>query len=559
MVLANVQKSYHCHTMSTYYNLGGHSRTVTTTSPQAQLWFDRGLNWTFGFNHTEAIACFEKALVADPSCVMAHWGICYAIGPNYNYTWPDYPYREKQKAVAVFGAHYSAALKGLDGATPVEQALIRALAARNIAAAEEEDFQPYTEAYAEAMRAVYHAHPTDLDICALTAEALMSRSPWALWNLKSGTPAPDASTAEAMTLMELAFANTPAALRHPGLLHMYIHLMEMSPHPEKALKAGDALTGLVPDAGHLIHMATHIDVLCGQYQNVVTRNAVAWKADQKYLAENGPFTFYTTYMCHNLHFQLYGAMFLGQIGPALQAADFLENLLTPDVIEPAADWIESYYPMRLHALIRFGQWDAIKTYTPPENAELFAFTHAVSAYAKAVACAASGDVAGAEIHRAAFYPAKAAVPETRVLFNNLCSDILNIGTQMLEGELAYRKGDYDLAFDHLRKSVALDDTLPYEEPWGWMQPSRHALGALLLEQGRVAEAEAVYRADLGLDGKLARACQNPDNVWALHGLHECLMKTGQAGEARLIKQRLDIANARADAPIKASCFCRLTH
>lgn len=545
--------------MNTYYNLGGHSRAITTPSPQAQLWFDRGLNWTFGFNHNEAIACFEKALAADPACVMAHWGICYAIGPNYNYTWPDYPYREKQKAVAVFGEHYAAALKGLDGATPMEQALIRALAARNITAAEEEDFQPYTEAYAQAMRIVYRDHPTDLDICALTAEALMSRSPWALWDLQSGAPAQNASTAEAMTLMETAFANDPAAMTHPGLLHMYIHLMEMSPHPEKALKAGDALTGLVPDAGHLQHMATHIDVLCGQYQNVVTRNGVAWKADQKYLAENGPFTFYTTYMCHNLHFQLYGAMFLGQIGPALQAADFLENLLTPDVIEPAADWIESYFPMRLHALIRFGQWDAIKAYVPPENAELFAFTHAVSAYAKAVACAASGDVAQAEIHRAAFYPAKAAVPETRVLFNNLCSDILNIGTQMLEGELAYRKGDYDLAFDHLRKSVELDDTLPYEEPWGWMQPSRHALGALLLEQGRVAEAEAVYRADLGLDGKLARACQNPDNVWALHGLHECLMKTGQVGEARLIKQRLDIANARADAPIKASCFCRLTH
>ncbi|MDR6266292.1 hypothetical protein [Roseobacter sp. N2S] len=545
--------------MNTYYNLGGHSRAITTPSPQAQLWFDRGLNWTFGFNHNEAIACFEKALAADPACVMAHWGICYAIGPNYNYTWPDYPYREKQKAVAVFGEHYAGALKGLDGATPMEQALIRALAARNITAAEEEDFQPYTEAYAQAMRSVYRDHPTDLDICALTAEALMSRSPWALWDLQSGAPAQNASTAEAMTLMETAFANDPAAMTHPGLLHMYIHLMEMSPHPEKALKAGDALTGLVPDAGHLQHMATHIDVLCGQYQNVVTRNGVAWKADQKYLAENGPFTFYTTYMCHNLHFQLYGAMFLGQIGPALQAADFLENLLTPDVIEPAADWIESYFPMRLHALIRFGQWDAIKAYVPPENAELFAFTHAVSAYAKAVACAASGDVAQAEIHRAAFYPAKAAVPETRVLFNNLCSDILNIGTQMLEGELAYRKGDYDLAFDHLRKSVELDDTLPYEEPWGWMQPSRHALGALLLEQGRVAEAEAVYRADLGLDGKLARACQNPDNVWALHGLHECLMKTGQVGEARLIKQRLDIANARADAPIKASCFCRLTH
>ncbi|GGA22715.1 hypothetical protein [Neptunicoccus cionae] len=545
--------------MDSYFDLGAHSRAIATPSEQAQRWFDRGLNWTFGFNHNEAIACFQRALEYDPACVMAHWGICYAIGPNYNYTWPDYPFSEKQKAVALFNQHYAAALAGVEQASPEEQALVRALAARNVEQAEIEDFQPYTESYAQAMREVYQQFPTDLDICALTAEALMGRTPWMLWDLKSGAPAQNASTAEAMTLMETAFANDPVAMIHPGLLHMYIHLMEMSPHPEKALKAGDALTGLVPDAGHLQHMATHIDVLCGEYSNVVLRNRRAWQADQKYLAEHGPFTFYTTYMCHNLHFQLYGAMFLGQIGPALEAADHLETLLTPEVIEPAADWIESYFPMRLHALIRFGQWDAIKAYTPPEDAELFAFTHALTAYAKAVACAASGDVAGAEHHRAAFYPAKAAVPETRVLFNNLCSDILNIGTEMLEGELAYRKGEYDTAFAHLRRSVELDDNLPYEEPWGWMQPSRHALGALLLEQGRVEEAEAVYRADLGLDGKLSRACQNPDNVWALHGLHECLMKTGQAAEAHLIKQRLDIANARADQPIRASCFCRLEH
>ncbi|MBR9863123.1 MAG: hypothetical protein GYB24_06750 [Rhodobacteraceae bacterium] len=545
--------------MNSYYDLGAHSRAVTTSSDQAQLWFDRGLNWTYGFNHNEAIACFQKALESDPDCIMAHWGICYAIGPNYNYTWPDFPYREKQNAVDMFNRHYAAALAGVEQATPEEKALVRALAARNIEQAEIEDFQPYTEAYAEAMRGVYRQFPTDLDICALTAEALMGRTPWMLWNLQTGAPAENASTAEAMTLMETAFANDPAAMAHPGLLHMYIHLMEMSPHPEKALKAGDALTVLVPDAGHLQHMATHIDVLCGEYGNVVARNKRAWQADQKYLAEHGPFTFYTTYMCHNLHFQLYGAMFLGQIGPALEAAEHLENLLTREVIEPVADWKESYFPMRLHALIRFGQWDAIKAYTPPADAELYAYTHAVSAYAKAVACAASGDVAGAEQHRAAFYPAKAAVPETRLLFNNLCSDLLNIGAEMLEGELAYRKGEYDKAFAHLRRSVELDDTLPYAEPWGWMQPSRHALGALLLEQGRVEEAEAVYRADLGLDGKLARACQNPDNVWALHGLHECLMKTGQVAEARLIKQRLDIANARADRPIRASCFCRLEH
>jgi tetratricopeptide (TPR) repeat protein len=155
--------------------------------------------------------------------------------------------------------------------------------------------------------------------------------------------------------------------------------------------------------------------------------------------------------------------------------------------------------------------------------------------------------------------AKAAVPETRMLFNNTCIDILNIAEEMLEGELSYRQGEHDIAFAHLRRSVELDDTIPYDEPWAWMQPARHALGALLLEQGRTEEAKAVYRADLGLDDTLSRASQHPDNVWALHGLHECLMARGESVEAGLIKQRLDIANARADVPINASCFCRLEH
>lgn len=545
--------------MTEYFDLGSHTRTVTTSSPDAQIWFDRGLNWVYGFNHNEAIECFKKALNHDPACVMAHWGICYAIGPNYNYTWPDYPFREKQKAVAVFADHYAQGIQHLDRTTDAERALFTAVGARNIEDPEIEDFQPFTDAYADAMRRVYHDHPTDLDICALTAEALMGRTPWQLWDLPTGLPKEGADTVEAMTLMETAFANDPAAMAHPGLLHMYIHLSEMSPHPEKALKAGDALNGLVPDAGHLHHMGTHVDVLCGDYHNVVARNAQAWAADQKFLAKKGPFEFYTTYMCHNLHFLVYGAMFLGQMGPALAAASDMEALLTEDVMEPGADWLESFYPMRYHALIRFGKWDEILALTPPPNVEIYAYTHAVDAYAKGVACAASGRIARAEQFRTQFYALRDRVPESRMLLNNTCLDVLRIAAEMLEGELVYRKGDYDTAFAHLRHSVMLDDTMPYEEPWGWMQPTRHALGALLLEQGHVEEAEAVYRADLGLDGKLARACQNPDNVWSLHGLHECLVKTGQGAEAHLVKQRLDIANARADEPINASCACRLTH
>ncbi|MDH5505227.1 MAG: hypothetical protein OEY98_14520, partial [Acidimicrobiia bacterium] len=355
----------------------------------------------------------------------------------------------------------------------------------------------------------------------------------------------------------IGFDRLDGAWTHPGLLHMYIHLMEMSPHPERALRAGDRLYGLVPDAGHLQHMATHIDVLCGDYQSVLERNDAAIVADEKYLARSGSMNFYTIYRCHNYHFKIYGAMFLGQYAPAIRAARDLAAGLTPDILEPLADWLEAFVAMDQHVLIRFGKWDEILTQSLPQDRELYSVTTALMHYAKGVAHAATGDTEAAESERQAFLLAKAAVPDTRLLFNNTCDDILEIASAMLDGEIAYRKGEFEAAFDHLRRSVQLDDTLPYDEPWGWMQPTRHALGALLLEQGHTDESEAVYRADLGFDGVLSRASQHPDNVWALHGLHECLVLRGAHAEAALVKQRLDLANARADVPIEASCFCRL--
>jgi tetratricopeptide (TPR) repeat protein len=180
-------------------------------------------------------------------------------------------------------------------------------------------------------------------------------------------------------------------------------------------------------------------------------------------------------------------------------------------------------------------------------------------YAKAIAYATTGDMAAADAEQQRFEAAVQHVPGTRYVFNNTCLDILAVAAEMMKGELEYRKGNFDEAFAHLRNSVALDDNLPYDEPWAWMQPTRHALGALLLEQGRVEEAEAVYRADLGLDDTLSRACQHPDNVWSLHGFHECLLRLGKTDEARMAKLRLDLAAARADVPIQSSCFCRLTH
>ena len=544
--------------MSDYYDLGDYSRSISTTSPDAQLWFDRGLIWNYAYHHEEAVECFKKSLEYDPACVMAYWGIAYASGPNYNKQWGDFEDDEKETCLTAVHEAVANAKNHLDNATAIEKGLIDALDKRYPDDASIEDFGPWNDAFANAMREVYQQHPNDMDIATIFAESIMNRTPWKLWDLPTGKPAAGADTLEAIEVLETAFDKLAdqGSNKHPGLLHMYLHLMEMSPHPEKALNAGDSLSELVPDAGHLLHMATHVDVLCGDYQNVVLRNHKAIQADQKYLARSGPMNFYTIYRCHNYHFKIYGAMFLGQKQAALETADELANTVSGGVLDLMADWVEAFYPMKQHVLIRFGMWGEIKAQALPEDKSLYAVTTALIHYAKTVACAATGDIPGAEAARNDFRAAKAAVPETRMLFNNTCIDILGVAEAMLEGELSYRKGDFDEAFAYLRHSVELDDNLPYDEPWGWMQPTRHALGALLLEQKKIEEAQVVYRADLGFDGTLARACQHPNNVWSLHGMHECLLRLGRADEASLLKPQLDIALARADVEIKYSCYCR---
>lgn len=539
-----------------YFDLGSHSMTITANSRDAQTWFDRGLIWVFAYNHEEAITCFENALDADPDCAMAHWGIAYAVGPNYNKPWETFEDDEKPDCITRARAAIASAATLGDRAGDVEKALIAAVAFRYPDDASVEEYAPWNDAYANAMRDVYREHSDDLNVCSLFAEAIMNRTPWQLWDLPTGKPAEGAGTVEAVTVLETAFNELDGAWQHPGLLHMYIHLMEMSPQPEKALRHGDVLSTLVPDAGHLLHMPTHIDVLCGDYQNVVSRNQTAIIADGKFLERRGGDNFYTVYRCHNYHFRIYGAMFLGQPSIALSTADDLIDTMPEDFLRSLADWFEGFVPMKQHVLVRFGRWEDILAQQLPEDAELYCVTTAMMHYARTVALANTGKIAEAEEERDAFVAARDRVPETRMLFNNTCLDILKIAEQMLLGELEYHKGNHDKAFEHLRQSVAIDDAMPYDEPWGWMQPTRHALGALLLEQDQYEEAEAVYRADLGLDKTLSRACQHPGNVWSLHGLHECLVHRGETAEAQQVKLQLDKAVARAEVPIRASCYCR---
>ncbi len=546
--------------MMDYFDMGAFSRAVTTQSEDAQIWFDRGINWVYGYNHMEAVACFQKALEHDPDCAMAHWGVAYAAGPNYNLPWRLMDPNGQAQALAMAYDATQIALEKAPNATEVEQALIRALPARYPEREPIPDMRPWDQAYTNAMREVYEAHPDDLEVRTIFVEAIMNETPWRMWDLQTGGVADGAGTVEAREVLEGALENIPATWEHPGMLHLYVHLMEMSPFPELALRAGDKLRDLSPDAGHLIHMPTHIDVLCGNYRDVVVYNQKASVADRKFLAKEGPLNLYAAYRTHNYHFAIYGAMFMGQYQPAIDAAQELIDTTPEELLgvttPPMADFIEGYIPMKQHVLIRFGKWQEIVDQPLPENQDLYCSTTAMMLYAKSVAHSAMGQVAEAEKAKEAFLAAKEKVPESRRVHNNTVVDLLEIAEEMLNGELEYRRGNYDTAFAHLRKSVDLDDALPYDEPWGWMQPARHALGALLMEQGHFEEAEAVYRADLGLDKTLSRACQHPGNIWSLHGLHECLSRRGESAESLHIKQQLDQALARADVKVHASCYCR---
>ena len=533
----------------TYFDLGPYSRKVTTSSPDAQLWFDRGLNWLFGFNHGEAIKCFQKAIEYDPACAMAYWGVSYAAGPNYNLPWHRYDPKGRQMALEASYDAMQGALEHVDGVSDLEQAMIRALTARYPQRQTVDDMGAWDAAYTVEMRKIHQANPDDLEVRSVFAESIMNETPWKMWDLPSGQPAEGAGTEEAIAVLEQAFDTIPAAWDHPGLLHLYVHLMEMSPFPQRALRAGDRLREIVPDSGHLIHMPTHIDVLCGHYRDVLVYNQRALGPDRRFLAYSDDPGVYLIYVIHNFHFAIYGAMFLGQYTPAIEAAEELIATVPEAALRiespPMADFLEAYLTMKQHVLVRFGKWREIIAQGLPEDRELYCSNVAMMHYSKAVAHSALGEVTEAEDERALFLEAKTRVPDSRRVHNNLVIDLLAVGEAMLEGELEYRKGNFDVAFDDLRRAVELDDNLPYDEPWGWMQPTRHALGALLIEQGHFEEAEAVYRADLGLDGTLSRACQHPENVWSLHGLHECLVHRGEKVESAIIKQRLDLALASA--------------
>ena len=549
------------------YNLGSYSRWVTNNSQAALDSFNKGLIWIYAFDLEMAGRCFREAIEQDDNCTMAWWGLAYSSGIYYNKPWHRMQKDELAQKLQITYQTSRTAAKKTDHITPVETMLVNALQARyqSPTPVNESNYHQWDDDYAAEMRLVYTAYPNDDDICALFAEALMTRTPWALWDLRSGEPAQNASTREAVEVLETAMKRTESVggEPHPGVLHMYIHVMEMSPFPEKALRACDKLRQLVPSSGHLCHMPSHIDVRCGHYYEAVVANDRAIEADRVYVANEGAMNFHTLSRIHNFHLKIYASLFLGQYNSAMEAAEEL-IATTPEALllieSPAmADWMEAYIGMKAHIFIRFGKWQEIINEALPNDADLYRMTTAVWHYAKTIAHAALGNVPAAVEQSLLFDQAVLRVPESRYIFNNSCLDVLKIAEQMMLGEIEYRKQNYEVAYDHLRFAVQLDDDLKYDEPWGWMQPARHALGALLLEQGHIEKAKQIYLDDLGLSDTLVSTSQHRDNLWSLHGLVECLEREGDLVQAKQMRARLNLAKARADVPIEASCACRLQH
>ncbi|KAF2473766.1 uncharacterized protein BDR25DRAFT_281709 [Lindgomyces ingoldianus] len=545
------------------YDLGSFHRTITTSSASTQIWFDRGIIWSYAFHHEEATECFERAIATDPNCAMAHWGLAYALGPNYNKPWDLFDEKELNATLSRIKQANEQAVICAPKSTLIEQAIVDAIQSRVPQDLSEAAFRACNEAYAAAMKTVYQKYPKDLDIITLYADSLMNLAAWDLWDLRTGEPNPGARSLEAKEILEGALL-LDNAYGHPGLLHMYIHLMEMSKTPEVAVVAADHLRTLAPDAGHLVHMPSHLDILIGDYRRAIASNADACLADEKYLSRAGGNNFYTFYRLHDYHSGVYAAMFAGQSVVALDICRRMEASLPESLLRiespPMADWLESWASVRVHVLVRFGRWEEILELKMPEDRQLYCVTTAVLHYGKGIAHAVLGNVEEASKQRELLHAAVLRVPETRIAhdFPNKCTIVLQVAKAMLEGELEYRKGNYELAFQHLRKSIELDDNLVYAEPWPWMQPTRHAYGALLLEQGHIEQAMGVYAADLGFDDTLPRARHHPNNVWALHGYNECLVKLGRTEEANIIQQQLKLAQSVADVRVSTSCYCRRT-
>lgn len=514
--------------------LGKHTRPVSANK-DAQAYFDQGLAFLYAFNHDEAIRAFEHAAALDPECAMAHWGVALACGGHINKPNMD-PERAKQAYAAVKRAN-----EHLVTAKNADAALVQALAERYTDPPASVDQQAkLNAAYSRAMKAAWAKCPTDADVGAVYAESLMNLRPWDLW---AADGKPREQTAE---LVETLEAVLKLNADHPFALHLYIHAIEASPEPGKALAAADRLRDLNPALGHMVHMPSHIDVRCGRWAEAVEANAKAIKADAAYREKSPKQGFYNLYMAHNHHMLAFAAMQRGQSKVVMAAVrEMLAGVPKEWVaVKENAAIADGFLAAPLEVMIRFGKWDDILK--EPEFPPVFPIATGLRHHARGVAYAAKGQPKEAGEELAKLREVAKNTPKEAVFGNNPAADLFAVADPMLEGEILAAEGKTADALKLLAAAVAKEDALKYMEPPDWIVPVRHALGAFLLKDGQAAEAEKVYRADLK---------KWPNNGWGLYGLVASLDAQGKTAEAEKARAEWKKAWAVADVTIGSSCLC----
>ncbi len=513
-----------------FEGLGGFTRHISTGNADAQTWFDQGLAFMYAFNHDEAVRCFRRAAAADPDHPMPRWGVAIASGPHIN----NATLPEARNRVAL--AALEEARKRISRAAPVERALIVALQSR-YSDAPETSRAELDARYSNAMAEVNARFPTDADIGAIYAESLAELRPWDLWTQDGkAQPGTDALIAE----LDRVLAMAP---RHPLANHLYIHALEASPDPLRADPAVKMLRTLQPGLGHMVHMPSHIDVRVGRWQQAIDSNTDAIAADDRYVARVPEQGFYQLYMAHNRHLLVFAAMMSGQSSLALTRVIEMAAAV-PESTYRSEAWADGLMAMPLEVQMRFGKWDDILA--TPEFPDYVPLSRALQHYARAVAYVATGRIDEARKEQSAFAIARARLPEGAFFGNNASADLLDIAERVMSGEIAFRSGDIDRGLSLLAEAASREDALRYDEPRDWIQPVRHPWGAALLQAGRGAEAEAVFRRDLEI---------SPENGWALYGLMRALQLQGRNPEAAAAEARFDAAWKTADIRIKSPCLC----
>ena len=514
--------------------LGSHTRKITTTSAEAQKFFDQGLRFYYGFNHGGAIRSFKEAARLDPACAMAHWGVALANGPDINS--PSVPPPAAEEA----WAELTRAQQTATGATPVERALIAALAQR-YANPSPADRGSLDRAFADAMREVWKNFPGDTDAGVLFAEAVMILRPWDQWT-PEGVAQP--GTEETIATLD---AVLKLDVNHPFANHLYIHVLEASPHPERALAAADRLRDLQPGLAHNVHMPSHIDIRVGHWHEAIAANLKAVDAAHRLRARSGPpkgtVVFYNA---HDRHMLVFAAMMTGQRELALSHIRAMVAEIPADVVKESAPFADGMIAMPYEVLLRFGRWDEVLA--APEHPDYLPLTRALRHAARGIALAAKDDAKAARVEEAAYLEAVKLIPADETVGNNSASAVVAIATPMLAGEILVREGKFEAGFAKLREAVKAEDALRYDEPPGWILPVRHALGASLLTSGRFAAAEQVYRDDLA---------RLPENGWSLFGLARSLrLQKKNPEEATELEARFKKIWAKADLELTSSCLCQ---